>query len=75
MSFRTNAEQHPKVGLVHVYPSSLVIVTQSFGDKTLPPWFRFTWKLVSSAAGLFSVKADEIGEGMLGFTSPRFGGM
>lgn len=73
MSFQTNTEEHPKVGLVHVYPSSLVVT--HFGDKTLPPWFRFTWKVVSSAAGLVSVKADEIGEGMLGFTSPRFGGM
>ncbi|KAH8787789.1 hypothetical protein F5883DRAFT_634702 [Diaporthe sp. PMI_573] len=53
MAFETIAKQHPKIGLVHVYPSL---------------------KLAAPAAKLFSVKPEEIGERVLGFTSAQFGG-
>lgn len=72
MAFETIAEQHPKVGLVHVYPS--LVLTPGFDNNPLPPLIKLGWKLAAPAAKLFSVKPDEIGERVLGFLSPRFGG-
>ncbi|KAG8156729.1 hypothetical protein KVR01_013334 [Diaporthe batatas] len=72
MAFETIAEQHPKVGLVHVYPS--LVITPGFDNNPLPPLIKIGWKLAAPAAKLFSVKPDEIGERVLGFTSARFGG-
>lgn len=72
MAFETIAEQHPNIGLVHVYPS--LVITPGFDNNPLPPLIKLGWKLAAPAAKLFSVKPDEIGERVLGFTSPRFGG-
>lgn len=72
MAFETIAEQHPKIGLVHVYPS--LVITPGFDNNPLPPLIKIGWKLAAPAAKLFSVKPDEIGERVLGFSSERFGG-
>lgn len=72
MAFETIAEQHPKVGLVHVYPS--LVITPGFDNNPLPPLIKTGWKLAAPAAKLFSVKPEEIGERILGFSSKRFGG-
>lgn len=72
MAFETIAEQHPKVGLVHVYPS--LVITPGFDNNPLPPLFKIGWKLAAPAAKLFSVNPDEIGERVLGFSSAQFGG-
>lgn len=72
MAFETIAEKHPKIGLVHVYPS--LVITPGFDNNPLPPLIKIGWKLAAPAAKLFSVKPDEIGERVLGFTSARFGG-
>lgn len=72
MTFETMAEQHPKVGLVHVYPS--LVITPGFDNNPLPPLIKIGWKLASPVAKLFSVKPGEIGERILGLSSERFGG-
>ena len=72
MAFETIAEQHPKIGLVHVYPS--LVITPGFDNNPLPPLIKIGWKLAAPAAKLFSVKPEEIGERVLGFSSARFGG-
>lgn len=72
MAFETIAEQHPKVGLVHVYPS--LVITPGFDNNPLPPLIKIGWKIAAPAAKLFSVKPEEIGERVLGFSSARFGG-
>lgn len=72
MAFETIAEKHPKIGLVHVYPS--LVITPGFDNNPLPPLINIGWKLAAPAAKLFSVKPDEIGERVLGFTAARFGG-
>lgn len=72
MAFETIAEQHPKVGLIHVYPS--LVVTPGFDNNPLPPLIKIGWKIAAPAAKLFSVKPEEIGERVLGFSSAQFGG-
>jgi len=72
MAFETVAKQHPKIGLVHVYPS--LVITPGFDNNPLPPLIKIGWKLAAPAAKLFSVKPEEIGERVLGFTSAQFGG-
>lgn len=72
MAFETIAEQHPKVGLVHVYPS--LVITPGFDNNPMPPLIKIGWKLAAPAAKLFAVNPGEIGERVLGFTSGRYGG-
>lgn len=72
MAFETIAEQHPKIGLVHVYPS--LVITPGFDNNPLPPLIKIGWKIAAPAARLFAVKPEETGERVLGFSSARFGG-
>ena len=67
----TMVERYPgQLSFVHLFPG--LVITQAFGNPTLPTWFKAIWTVAAPFARLMATAPSEAGERVLSLASARY---